>query len=82
MEKLKKLFKGRLNRLHYFLGQLIIYGVATPIIIVYHPNNYLYPNSNNFLLLYLIFFLTITLTLPLIIRRLHDIGISGFLAPI
>ena len=68
MKNFNKLFEGRLSRLHYFLGNLIILGVGTLVVIIY-PN------------VYLSFFFTV-LTLPLTVRRLHDIDLPSFLAPI
>lgn len=68
MKSFNKLFEGRLGRLHYFLGNLIILGVGMLIMIIY-------------LNVYLSFFFSL-LTLPLTVRRLHDINLSGFLAPI
>ena len=68
MRNFNKLFEGRLGRLHYFLGNLIILGVGTLIVIIY-PNEYLS-------------FLFTVLTLPLTVRRLHDIDLPDYLAPI
>lgn len=68
MENFKKLFEGRLGRLHYLLGNLIILGVGTLVMIIY-PNEYLS-------------FVFTALTLPITVRRLHDINLSGYLTPI
>src|SRR3989344_3402061 len=68
MENFKKLFEGRLGRLHYFWGNLIIFGAGTFVMIIY-PNEYLS-------------FVFTVLTLPITVRRLHDINLSGYLAPI
>ena len=65
-EILHGLFKGRLGRLHYFLGTLVILGSAALIL-------YLYPN------VYIDTLFTI-LTVPITVRRLHDIGFPGFWA--
>ena len=72
MKAYKKLFRGRLGRWHYFLGNFIILFIAGIIAI-------LYPDIQ----LSILFPLLISiLTLPIIVRRLHDIDISGFIAPV
>ena len=72
MKAYKKLFRGRLSRWHYFLGNFIILFIAGIIAI-------LYPDIQ----LSILFPLLISiLTLPIIVRRLHDIDISGFIAPV
>lgn len=68
MENFKKAFNGRLGRLHYFLGNLIILGIGVFIFVIY---------SNE-----LLSFIFSLLTLPLVVRRLHDIKLPGYLAPI
>ena len=57
-----------MGRLHYFWGNLIIFGAGTFVMIIY-PNEYLS-------------FVFTVLTLPITVRRLHDINLSGYLAPI
>lgn len=68
MENIKKLFIGRLGRLHYFLGNLIILGIGTLVVVIY-------PNE-------LLSFIFSVFTLPISIRRLHDVDMPGYLAPI
>lgn len=66
MKIIKKLFSGRLKRLHYFLGNLVILGIGA-IVVASMPN------------IYVSFFFSL-LTLPIMVRRLHDINLSGLLA--
>ena len=65
---LKKLFAGRVGRLQYFYITSIILGLGTAIMMV---------NQNTFLSL-----LISLLTIPITVKRLHDVGLPGFLAPI
>lgn len=66
MKNLNKLFIGRLGRLNYFFGTLIISGVVM-IVFMLHPSD-------------LISFALSLFTLPLAVRRLHDINLPGYFA--
>lgn len=67
-EDLRNLFDGRLGRLHYFLGCTIILGTGLLFVLIHFDE-------------YLSFLFTV-LTLPIAVRRLHDVGLPGFLTPI
>ena len=66
MENLLKLFDGRLGRLHYFLGVIFIEGVSA-LILTIAPS-------------IVLSLLLTALTLPIAVRRVHDIGFPGFWA--
>lgn len=66
MRTFYNLFQGRLGRANYALGNLIILGIGQLAVRIY-PN------------ILLSFFFTL-LVLPLCVRRLHDIGLPGYLA--
>ena len=68
MEKFKQLFQGRLSRLPYFLGSLTVTVVGMLVFLLY-PSQLLALSVS-------------LLTLPITVRRLHDINYSGYFAPI
>ncbi len=83
MHLLTKLFKGRgrINRKDYFLGTLLIWGVATIIMplllilsIVLSFNTIVRP----IYIIYFILLVSYALQSRLIIKRLHDLGYSGW----
>lgn len=77
---MKKLFEGRLGIFHYFWGLFAIgivgLAVSSIISIIFRDIAVLY-HEYNYFILYSIFFL---FYLNLSTRRLHDIGLSGYLA--
>lgn len=75
-EKFQKLSEGRLSTAHYFLAILIL-GILFYITI---NILFLYNNTLGNILYSFIFLFFYLLSLPLTIRRLHDLGWSGILA--
>ena len=76
---MKKIFEGRLGIFHYFWGLFVIgitaLAISLIISIIFKDIVVLY--KYNYFILYSIFFLFL---LNLSARRLHDIGLSGYLA--
>jgi len=65
MKNLIAICEGRIGRKNYFLGSMLF---LIPTLLV----GYLYPNAN-------ILFLLTALTIPLTVRRLHDLNLPGHL---
>lgn len=64
-----RLFKGRLNRLNFLFGNIIMYVVVIALVFVLNDTSYSIASYT----------ITILYSLSLYIRRLHDLGRSGWL---
>ncbi|MBQ9338231.1 MAG: DUF805 domain-containing protein [Lentisphaeria bacterium] len=87
MKILSRIFDihGRANRLEFWLTVIISAIIVTSIFLIaaYHDSNNLFSDHKNFenLSLFLLFFF-IAATIPVSIRRLHDVGMSGWWYPL
>ena len=69
----KRLFQGRLKRIHFLVGNLVINGVMTAFLMYYFGGL----RFNLYPVFWALFSISVFMIFSLIIRRLHDIGKSG-----
>ncbi len=70
-----RLFKGRITRLDYFLGSVLAGIAAWAIALIFET---LFGSVVGAVAFMLVYALLILVSFSLVVRRLHDIGVSGW----
>jgi|GEM_PF-4963584 len=81
--KIKNLFSGRIGRKNYFLVNLILFGISVlvaTVVVTYQQIAYNASTDTIVSTISTIQFIATLISLPWVIRRLHDLGITGWMS--